>query len=53
MLQRTERRFGNGDGYYDVEEQTAAVRARYDEFNSPSAFYGAGRRVRLGVQLTF
>jgi hypothetical protein len=53
MLQRTERRFGNGDGYYDLEEQTAALEARYYEGNSPSRFYGAARRIRLGVQLTF
>ncbi len=52
-LQRTEQRFGNGDGYYDVEEQTAAVLARYNEGNSPSRFYGSARRIRLGVQLSF
>ncbi|MGD2135093.1 MAG: carboxypeptidase regulatory-like domain-containing protein [Gemmatimonadales bacterium] len=54
MLQRTERRFGNGDGLYDVEEQTAAITEFYNLGNSPSAFaYGQGRLVRLGLQLSF
>ncbi|MBE0591784.1 MAG: TonB-dependent receptor [Gemmatimonadales bacterium] len=53
MLQRTEQRFGNGDGIYDVEEQTAAVRAYYDLNNAPQTFYGTGRLIRLGLQLQF
>lgn len=53
MLQRTERRFGNGDGIYDVDEQRAAIDALYDLWRGPTTFVGAGRTVRLGVQVTF
>jgi len=54
MLNRTERRFGNGDGFYDVEEQRAAVNGWYDHTWSPSRnFYGPGRQVRVGLELTF
>ncbi len=53
MLQRTEQRFGDGDGYYDVEEQVDALTAWYDSGNSPSSFFSSGRQVRLGLQLTF
>ncbi|MDH3292057.1 MAG: TonB-dependent receptor [Gemmatimonadota bacterium] len=53
MLQRSEARFGNGDGLYDVEEQTAAVTAYYNQFNAPQTFFGQGRLVRVGVQLQF
>jgi hypothetical protein len=53
MLQRTERRFGNGDGLYDVEEQVAALTDWY-EYNWDSTwFLGPGRNVRVGVQLAF
>jgi len=53
MLQRAEQRFGDGDGYYDVEEQTAAITAYYDWGNAPAYFYGSGRIIRLGLQLEF
>jgi len=53
MLQRTEQRFGNGDGIYDVEEQTAAVTAYYDLNNAPETFYSTGRLIRLGLQFQF
>jgi hypothetical protein len=53
MLQRAEQRFGNGDGLYDVEEQTAAITAYYNWGNAPAFFNGAGRRIRLGLQLQF
>jgi hypothetical protein len=54
MLERAERRFGDGDGLYDVEEQAAAVTAYYNSGNSPAArFYGGGRAVRLGVSVMF
>ncbi|MGD8728032.1 MAG: hypothetical protein PVH40_10325, partial [Gemmatimonadales bacterium] len=53
MLERAERRFGNGDGYYDVEEQEDAVQAWYDsEFSAPH-FAGAGRSVRIGLRVEF
>jgi hypothetical protein len=53
MLQRAELRFGNGDGVYDVEEQTAAITDLYNTGNSPAALLGAGRIIRVGVQLQF
>jgi hypothetical protein len=53
LLQRAERQWGNGDGIYDVEEQTAAITARYDDVNAPETFFGQGRLIRLGVQLQF
>jgi hypothetical protein len=53
MLQRAEARWGNGDGLYDLEEQTAAIRAQFDAGNQPARYYGGGRFVRLGLQLTF
>ncbi len=53
MLQRTERRFGNGDGIYDVEEQLAALGALYELNRGVHTFLGAGRLVRLGLQVTF
>jgi hypothetical protein len=53
MLQRAETRWGNGDGLYDIEEQTAAIRDGYEQGNQPARFYGGGRYIRLGLQLTF
>jgi hypothetical protein len=54
MLHRTERRFGNGDGIYDVEEQLAALNDWYASAWGPSRrFYGPGRQIRAGVQLAF
>jgi hypothetical protein len=54
MLQRTEKRFGNGDGIYDVEEQLVALNDWYDFYWGPSRrFYGPGRQIRAGIQLAF
>ena len=53
MLQRTEQRFGDGDGYYDVDEQTLALTEWYNYAEGPETFYGTGRLVRVGLQLTF
>jgi len=53
MLERAERRFGNGDGYYDVEEQEAAVQAWYDSQFSAPHFAGAGPSVRFGLRVGF
>jgi hypothetical protein len=50
-LRRVERRFGNGDGIYTAAEQTAAFHAFYDAFMGPTQFYGAGRTIRLGMQV--
>ena len=51
-LTRVERRFGDGNGLYTVGEQTAALNAYYDAFFGPSRFYGSGRTLRLGAELS-
>lgn len=53
LLQRAERRFGNGDGLYTRPEYTTAFGAWYDLANAPYRFYGPGRRIRVGVELQF
>jgi hypothetical protein len=53
MLQRTEARWGNGDGIYTAAEQTATLNAWYDSFNGVQRFYGAPRQIRIGAELTF
>ncbi|HET9707313.1 MAG TPA: TonB-dependent receptor [Gemmatimonadales bacterium] len=52
-LRLVERRFGNGDGLYDVSEQTAALDAYFNAFFGASRFYAPGRAARIGVELTF
>jgi carboxypeptidase family protein/TonB-dependent receptor-like protein len=53
MLQRTEARFGNGDGIFTAAEQLTALNAWYDSFNGVSRFYGAPRQIRVGAELSF
>jgi len=53
MLERAERRFGNGDGIYTQAEYQKAFGAWYDLLNAPYSFYGPGRRIRVGVEMTF
>jgi hypothetical protein len=53
MLQRTEARWGNGDGIFTSAEQTATLNAWYDSFNGVQRFYGAPRQIRIGAELTF
>ncbi|HXF95797.1 MAG TPA: TonB-dependent receptor [Gemmatimonadales bacterium] len=55
MLQRTEARFGDGDGVYSQAEQQRALGAYYDLFFSPQGLgmYGPGRRMRIGLELSF
>jgi hypothetical protein len=53
LLTRAEARFGNGDGQYTASEYTNAFAAWYNLENAPSRFYGPGRRIRLGVELSF
>lgn len=53
LLQRAERRFGNADGLYTRSEYTTSFNAWYDLANAPYRFYGPGRRIRLGVELSF
>ncbi len=53
FLQRAERRFGNGDGLYTRSEYVAAFGAWYELVNAPYRFYGPGRRIRTGIQVSF
>lgn len=53
LLMRAEGRYGNGDGLYTRAEYTAAFGAWYDLAYAPYRFYGPGRRIRLGVELSF
>ena len=52
-LQRTEQRYGDGDGIFTVSEQTRAVDALYNHIRGEQNFTGPERRVRLGVELSF
>jgi len=53
MLQRTEARWGNGDGIFTAAEQTATLNAWYDSFNGVQRFYGSPRQIRIGAELSF
>jgi len=53
LLQRAERRFGNGDGVFTPAEYGAAFDAWYALANAPYRFYGPGRRIRVGAELSF
>lgn len=48
-----ERRFGDGDGTYTIEEQTRALNAAYDMVNGEHLFLDAPRQIRFGVELRF
>lgn len=53
-LIRAEQRWGNGDGIFDVTEQRRAALSNYESNNrGPNSFYGAPRRLRLGVEFNF
>jgi hypothetical protein len=52
MLQRTEHRFGNGDGLFSVAEQERALNSYYDAFFGSERFYGAPRHIRIGFELS-
>jgi hypothetical protein len=52
-LQRTEARFGNGDGVYTVAEQTNALNSYYNLFHGAYGFNDLPRSVRLGFELNF
>ncbi|HTH63524.1 MAG TPA: TonB-dependent receptor [Gemmatimonadales bacterium] len=52
-LRLVEQRFGNGDGVYDANEQTAALDAYFNAFLGSWRFYAPGRVARIGVELTF
>ncbi len=53
FLRGAERRFGDGDGFFDTEEQTSAFNAWYDFFNGPHTLRGAGFNLRVGFELNF
>ncbi|HKA58516.1 MAG TPA: TonB-dependent receptor [Gemmatimonadales bacterium] len=53
LLQRAEARFGNGDGVYTASEYGAAFNAWYNLQQAPDRFYGAGRRIRVGAEISF
>jgi hypothetical protein len=48
-LVRAEQRFGDGNGVYSAAEQAAAAGARFDALSG--GFYGAPRRIRIGVEI--
>jgi TonB-dependent receptor-like protein len=52
-LRQVERRFGNGDGVYDLNEQTAAFNAYYEALFGSAQFYAPARTARVGIELTF
>jgi hypothetical protein len=51
-LVRAEQRWGNGDGLFARPEQQAAADARFDE-RFQAGFFGAPRRVRVGLEVSF
>jgi hypothetical protein len=52
-LRLVERRYGNGDGVYDLNEQTTAFDAYYEAFFGSAQFNAPGRTARVGIELTF
>jgi hypothetical protein len=52
-LMQAERRFGDGDGIFTVEEQERAFGAFYDLFNGPQYFVESNQSLRLGVEVAF
>jgi hypothetical protein len=52
-LRQVERRFGNGDGVYDVTEQTTAFDAYYEAFFGSAQFYAPARSARIGLEIEF
>ncbi len=53
LLRGAERRFGDGDRFFDTEEQDASFQSYYDATNGPQGFKGAGFNMRLGFELHF
>jgi hypothetical protein len=52
-LVRAEERWGNGDGLFTLDEQRRSFGAVYDVYRGDNNFVGAGRRMRLGLELNF
>jgi hypothetical protein len=53
MLRGAERRFGDGDNFFDTEEQDTSFQAYYDAQNGPYTLKGPGFNMRLGFELRF
>lgn len=51
-LVRAEQRWGNGDGVFELNEQQAAASAQFNE-NFQTGFFGAPRRMRIGLEMRF
>lgn len=52
-LLQAERRYGDGDGVFTVDEQRRAFGAFYDLFWGPQNFVESTQRLRLGFELRF
>ncbi|MGH7701760.1 MAG: TonB-dependent receptor [Gemmatimonadales bacterium] len=52
-LTRAEQRYGDGNGVYDVSEQSRAVNALYDAARGVQTVTGVPRRARLGFEINF
>jgi hypothetical protein len=52
-LIRTEQRYGNGDGTFDVDEQRRASDALYNVVRGSYNFLGQPRRLRVGFEVNF
>lgn len=52
-LRLVERRYGNGDGVYDLTEQTTAFDAYYEAFFGSARFYAPARSARIGLEIEF
>ena len=53
LLQQAERRFGNGDGIFEVAEQRGMINDFYNLFFGTQRFRETNRYLRLGFELTF
>lgn len=52
-LMQAERRFGDRDGFFSVEEQRAAFGAWYDVMHGTERFDRSDRILRLGIEVVF
>jgi len=52
-MSRAEERFGNGDHIFTIDEQRKASDAEYLTGAGLNNFYGAPRRMRLGLEINF
>lgn len=52
-LRGVEQRFGNGDGVYDLAEQTRTLNAYFNSLIGAWRFYEPGRTLRIGVEVAF